>query len=258
MNRNATVRLLAAVAPMKTCLLWLGSWLPLIAQPQLVASLQSNGYVLEIRAVAASDFQLPKLRARAEQFASKHKSVSFGILTVGTGPEVGYYGSKGGTTDGGLDNYFYRLQHVYPDGPDAWKNLAVALKIGQSVVLRFKHNGTISTTTLRSSGNGVSHAAQDYEVLHIAPIFIGPREVGGVELFVRYRVPMKQKEVDELAKNFAQLYPSFMVRVFARPDAWFPYNGFPFIYVFDDPVRIPTRGAYDDSATLMGVWPPWP
>jgi hypothetical protein len=220
-----------------------------------VSSITANGFVSEAWIVPAEAFTTERLQERARAFLRSHATASFGQLELSVGPGVRFYGGKG-TDHVSVENYFYRLHFAYPDGVQAYGDIACLIKIGRSAILRIRKDGRVSAFNVSDAAFPLPGSAEGYEILHLAPLFFR-RSVVGVEVFIRSRGGMTREGVRKLAKELRVLRPQLRIWVFARTDAWFvTHPGFPFLYAFDDPVMVPTLEEYQRSAPGIAVVDP--
>jgi hypothetical protein len=215
-----------------------------------VTSIRGNGYVEEAWIVPPEAFTIEGLRERARSFIQRHAGSAFVQLEFSVGPGVRFYGGKG-TVHVPIENYFYRLHHTYPDGVEAYGDIASLIKIGRAAVLRIRKGGRVYTIDVGGDGFPMPGSAAGFQILHIAPQF-DRDTIEGVEVFVRSRERIRQRAVAKLARELRVLNPLLRVWVFARTDAWFvTAPTFPFLYAFDDPVMVPTLEEYRRRAPGM-------
>ena len=229
--------------------------IPALGEDQVFASLESRGYVQTILAVSPNDFTVPALQARAKNFVRRRRGVPFARADIGAGPGVKFYAGKG-ATDMNEGNYFYRLHKVYPDGVDAYGDIAMVLKCGRSAVLRIRKNAKVYSFDVGDAGIPMPGLLKGIEILHIAPMF-NFDSVEGIEVFARSTGRLRQDEIERLASELRSVSPDLIVRVLARNDAWFVTDPhFPFIYAFDESVILPTLNEYmRKSPALIAVSP---
>jgi hypothetical protein len=215
-----------------------------------VTSIRGNGYVEEAWIVPPEAFTIEGLRKRARSFIQRHAASAFVQLEVSVGPGVRFYGGKG-TNHVPIENYFYRLHHIYPDGVEAYGDIASLIKIGRAAVLRIRKGGRVYSIDVGGDGFPMPGSAAGFQILHIGPQF-NRGTVDGVEVFVRCHKRMTQGAVTKLARELRVLNPLLRVWVIARTDAWFVTEPrFPFLYAFDDPVMVPTLEEYRRRAPGM-------
>lgn len=117
----------------------------IITAQKPVVSIHERAYVHEAYIVSEKEFTLPAVRLQAMRFLSRNRSATFGKLELSSGPGVRFCSGKGGDHVS-IENYFYRVSNVYPDGVKAYGNIASLLKVGPEAILRVRlkgesHNG---------------------------------------------------------------------------------------------------------------------
>lgn len=187
---------------------------------------------------------LEHLRECAREFGKRQREASFATLLVGTGPEMREFADKGATHQT-VENYFHRLPISFPEGLRTWPRLAMAIKVGQTVLLRVRMEGKVMEEVIIGRRDALPGWTKGYEILDFGPLFDPQETIRGAEVYVRSKHAATQAEVESIADELCAIRPNWRFYVIVRQDSYFiEQTKFPFLYAFDEGLSLPTEEKY--------------